>query len=173
MSLVAAGLSTAWVHAEDAVAEPARLAGSYVYSGGEKGEEALRQAIATVVGQMNFLIRGIASGRLQNTNQPYRTVQFVVTPDGLEFTRDGGNPVKTDLKGTPADWTREDKKVYKVSQQWQDGVLVQRFEASDGSRTNRYRLAADGAALTMDVTVESPKLPTPLRYSLEFRRKVR
>ncbi len=144
--------------------------GAYAYAGGDAGRQAMLQAVDTAAAGVSFVIRPIARKRLRDTNQPYDTVSFRIQPGEIVCTRNGKSPIRSDEKGTPVQWTREDGKLYQVTQQFKDGAFTQLYKAEDGSRTNHFTLSADGAKLSLEVTVESPKLPKPLRYSLEFRR---
>jgi hypothetical protein len=51
----------------------------------------------------------------------------------------------------------------------QGDVLVERFQAYNGTRTNTYSLTTEGN-LQMEVKVESPEMPTVLSYKLDYSR---
>ncbi len=57
-----------------------------------------------------------------------------------------------------------------MSSEWDNGRLEQRFQAEDGRRVNLYSVSADGNTLTMNVTITSPRLPSPLTYKLVYNR---
>lgn len=130
----------------------------------------VREAINTAVRPMNFITRPIARGRLVKTNEPYQRVVLAQQNGRVSTVMDDRAPIVTPADGTAIDWTREDGEQLKVSTRWVNGKLVQRFQAEDGARTNTYSVSPDGRTLTMDVLIESGKLPRPLTYKLVFDR---
>ena len=128
------------------------------------------QAIAKAVKDMNFVTRPIARGRLQKTNQPYQTVTIANAGANTVVTIDKQPARSAPSNGTPVDWTRADGEKFKLSMTWANGQLTESFKAEDGQRENTYVLSPDGATLTMNVKVSSPRLPKPLTYKLLFKK---
>jgi hypothetical protein len=60
--------------------------------------------------------------------------------------------------------------VFDVSARLGAGALTQTFKSEEGERVNEFHLQPDGT-LSLDVTVTSPKLPAPVKYTLQFRRE--
>lgn len=148
------------------VAAPFVGSWTYVAQSGDVIGDAIERGTA----DMNFVTRPIARRRLRATNSPYATMEIRV----------GGGSVTTLLEGrdvtSPADgraiaWTREDGEVMQVATSLRDdGTLVQTFTAQDGSRENVYSVSPDGRRLTLQVTIRSERLPSPITYRLLYDR---
>jgi hypothetical protein len=130
----------------------------------------VNRAIETAVSRMSFVTRPIARGRLRRTNTAYNRVVINYTQTEVSTTFDQRRPVESPANGQPVKWTREDGEKFDLSTEWQNGRLVQTFRAEDGSRTNTYTISPDGRTLTMNVTLRSPRLTSPLEYKLVFNR---
>jgi hypothetical protein len=120
---------------------------------------------------MNFVIRPIARRRLEHTNQPATAVRLALGPKDVEIQFDARVPVRTPIDGRAISWTREDGERFMVRSTLEASWLIQRFEAPDGAKTNRFELDSDRLLLKVHVTVESSKLPKPLSYTLVYRRQ--
>ena len=145
------------------------LEGSYVLV--SPGRAEIDRAIETAIARMNFVTRPIARGRLRRTNVPYGRLRVSVSPSEIVTTADDGSPVVTPPSGTFVKWEREDGETFDVATRWQGDTLSQTFRADDGQRDNLYTLGPDGRTLTLAVTLSSPRLPNPLRYSLTYRKE--
>ena len=150
-------------------AQSPALEGSYTLVAETAGE--INRAIEGAIRQMNFVIRPIARGRLRKTNIPYARLRVTVTPTEITTVVDRGNPVVTPSNGTIVKWRREDGETFDVSTSWQGEKLQQTFRAEDGQRENIYSLDPDGATLSLAVTLTSPRLSAPVRYTLKYRRE--
>jgi len=149
-------------------AQEATLKGTWRYNA--QASDNVLQRINAAVQRMNFVTRPIARGRLNRTNQPYQRLVVDFNAQQVSITMDQRAAITTPANGTPIKWTREDGEVLDVSTEWENGVLEQTFKAEDGQRVNRYSISGDGSTLTMNVTVTSPRLPSPLTYKLVFNR---
>jgi hypothetical protein len=133
--------------------------------------ESVAKAVDHVVARMNFLLRPFARRRLMQTNRPAQELQLSLGPGNHEIRFDTRAPIWTPAGGQAITWIREDGEQFLVRTTLTGSELVQRFEAPDGSKTNRYQVDPDGLQLRLHVTVESPQLPSPLTYTLIYRRK--
>ena len=130
----------------------------------------VNRAIETAVARMSFVTRPIARGRLRRTNQPYNRVVVNYTTSQVSTTFDQRRAIESPANGQPVKWTREDGEKFDLSGHVTNGVLTQTFVAEDGRRTNTYTLSPDGKTLTLNVRVESPRLPKPVMYKLVYHR---
>jgi hypothetical protein len=146
----------------------AQLNGTFALNRGQSDD--IAAAINRAVSRMNFVTRPIARGRLTRTNTAYSRITIGYNPEHVTIQYDQRAPIHTPANGTPVQWTREDGEKFMVSTEWTHGHLEQTFRADDGQRVNVYTLSEDGATLTMDITVTSPRLPAPVRYKLVFNR---
>lgn len=129
----------------------------------------VEKAIETTVAPMNFVIRGIAKGRLQKVNQPYQHMTLNVGSK-ISIATDGREAING-ANGSTFKWTRpEDGEKLDVTLRSTGGSLEETFASSDGKRVNVFTPSADGKKLTMSVTVTSGKLPKPLTYKLVYKR---
>lgn len=126
------------------------------------------KAIEEVVAKMNFVIRPIARSRLTKTNTPSTKLSIAVA-DQIEIGLDP-KPVTAPSDGKAVAWTRPDGETFQVSVRQEGARLVETFTGKDGSRRNTFSLLDGGKCLAMDVQVESPKLPEPVRYRLVYAR---
>jgi hypothetical protein len=129
------------------------------------------KAIEATVKGMNIFAKPIARDRLRKTNiPPYQRIVISYTQAEVSITTDQRAPIRTPVKGTPVDWTREDGEKLKVSTIWENGKLKQTFKGKDGQRVNLCSISADEETLTMQVSVTSSKLPRPLTYTMVYKR---
>lgn len=149
------------------LADATELAGFYTASDQQATIDA---AIDKAVAQMSFIKRPIARSRLKKTNPSYRTITITIAGEVLEIQFDDRKPIRMRDDGRPTEWTREDGEVFKVSAKQQERTLVQTFEAEDGERINTFSLGPAGRELSLQVTIKSPQLPTPVEYTLAFTR---
>ena len=146
----------------------AAMAGTYVLDRARSGD--LNRDVERIVSRMNFVIRPMARVRLRRTNQTYERIAVAFGGGNISITLDQCSALVTPANGTTVDWTREDGDRLKVSSEWQNGTLEQRFSAEDGQRLNRFSLSLDGQVLTLDVTVTSSRLPHPFDYKRVYTR---
>ena len=136
-----------------------------------QGSAEINGAIDAAVRRLSFVLRPIARGRLRRVNVPYERLQLNVTPSQVTTIADGGKPVVSPPGGAVVKWVREDGEEFQVSTEWRGETLVQTFRADDGQRVNEYTVGPDGRTLTLGVTVSSPRLSAPVKYSLTYRKE--
>lgn len=144
---------------------------SHRYAGGEQGRAAVEEAIDDATEDMSALVRGIARRRLREANPIIDEIGFSLGGDPLRASYVGGRIIETPASGAAVDWVDPFGDTVKVSQRWSDGELVQRMFDDNGSRTNVYRFSDDGQRMTMSVEIASPRLPKPIRYRLDYRKR--
>jgi len=141
-----------------------------VYVNATQPADTIDQAIDAAVAKMNFIKRPIARGRLARTNPLYGRIEISQDAAEIRVRFDDGNPVVMPLDGASTQWTRGDGEVFDVSANLQESQLIQTFKAGDGQRVNHFSLEPDGSTLTLQVTLSSPQLPEPVKYTLTYRR---
>ena len=164
VALVAAPASIAPLQAQSAP-----IQGTFVYVA--QGSDDINAAIDNAVRRMNFVTRPIARGRLRKTNEVYNVIRFNNSATQVSVTIDQRAAIVSPASGAAVKWTREDGEVLDLATRWTNGALEQSFTAEDGKRVNTYTLSPDGNGLSMQVTITSPRLAAPLRYTLRSRRQ--
>jgi hypothetical protein len=110
-----------------------------------------------------------AKHRLQDTNRPYESIEFRPESDSLTTVTEFYT-LTTPRNGTLEHWERKKGDFIDVTTHVDGSRLEQTFDAEDGKRVNVYTLSPDGSTLTLEVTVTSPKLSSPLTYRQVYRR---
>ena len=155
-----------------ASAQKATIEGTFNASNASQSEQQIERAIESAVAKMNFVTRPIARGRLKKTNPVYQRIRIGEEGGQISVQFDDRKPIQMPVDGRAVKWTREDGEVFDVSATRQAVILTQTFKAEDGERINRFSPRADGSALTLDVTITSPRLPAPVKYALEYQRQL-
>ena len=135
-----------------------------------KASDNVGNAIEKQTASMNFITRPIARGRLKKTNPAYDSIGIAFPANNISITLDQRKAIVFPASGAAVKWTREDGETFDLSGHVANGVLTQTFVAEDGRRTNTYTLSPDGKTLTLNVKVESPRLPKPVTYKLVYHR---
>lgn len=145
------------------------LEGRYRYAGGE-AEDALRKAaIDRAISDMFFAIRPIARHRLGNATRILPWISFSFGggqirtrgPESLDLQSPDGSSIVHTWRGEKS----------RATQRLTANGVMQRFVADDGTGQSEWRLSPDGSTLTLRVTITSPRLPTPVVFSLTYRRE--
>ena len=166
LAVVLAFFSPRSAHATD---DRARFSGAsfrYVGSGGEQA--ARRAAIDRGIDSLFFAIRGIARSRLSEGTKIDPWVAFSIDAATIRVrapSADAMSPASGELVdfGSSSDGT-------KLSQHLDGSKITQMFVTGEGSRVNEWSLSPDAAALSLKVTVSSPKLSHPVIYTLTYER---
>lgn len=165
--LCAAAALAALAAPTQAQVEPDAVHGVFVVT--TPDDSGIKAAIDDAVAKMNFLFRSIARGRLLDTNPRYQRIEIGAAGSQVSVQFDRRKPILMPTGGSAVKWTREDGEVFDVSARMQAGLLTQTFSSDEGQRVNEFRLHPDGT-LSLDVSVTSPRLPQPVRYTLQFQR---
>ncbi len=144
--------------------------GAAVYVLVPDSSDNIRAAIDRTVSHMNFIVRGIARGRLSKINPTPHQMRVDVEADTVSVAFDAGNPVATPLNGDTVAWrnplTGETNHAHVAVA---GDTVRQTIVAPDGERENALIFSDDGTRLRLRVTVTSHRLPRPLIYELLFR----
>jgi hypothetical protein len=157
--------------ASDPALQP--FAGRYHYVGGDAEIQALDRAIAEVVDQMNFFIRGIARRRLRAPNLPSNEVNVFLEKGQIRINRPGQPEVTAPANGKPITWRHPtDGDVFQVTHGVDDeSVLYQRFEGERSISRNHFVLREDAKHLTIHTVITADRLPAPLRFKMTYERQ--
>lgn len=167
---LATALLSVWLIANGVnTALAADLRGEYTLDSAASDD--VKPVIDRVVASMNFITRPIARSRLAKGTKAAPILALDYDEREIVVTFEPKNPVRMPTSGASVPWTREDGETFQVTAQWKGAELSQTFKASDGDRTNVFRLDPSGEKLLMQVTLSSPRLPSPVQYTLVYRRR--
>ncbi len=170
LSLVALTLWLATAHAQAPDDTPdERVLGAWTLASSEaEARRLVNAAVNETANAMDFFVRGFARSRLRQ-GTPVRERIEIRRPDGervtVRFDREtytttlGRAEVRRNPAGEPVQVT---------ARFGRDGELVQVFETAQGTRTYVYRPTDEGLRVT--TRTESPRLPRPMVFTLEYRR---
>lgn len=155
--------------APSALAAAPTLMGSYAVDMAKS--DSVPDAIEKALSQVNPIIKLVARGRLTSTNVVNATITLSASGGNLTVVRAGAPVMTGPSNGSSFRWAREDGEMLDVSLKLTGNHLVQTFKAKEGQRTNTYDLNPDGKGMKVAVRVTSDKLPTPLTYTLAYKRQ--
>lgn len=164
-----AGATAVRAQAVAGMGEAPAIVGTYTYVA--EGSDDIEEAIDDAVSKVSWFIRTFARSRLRNTNPLYERIVIERSDTAWSILVDDRKPVVAPVDGSAVKWEREDGEVFDVSIELLDpSTLKQLFVAEDGERENLYRLGPGGDAMSMTVTIRSPKLKEPLVYTWNYER---
>ncbi len=135
----------------------------------EEAQRRVDEAVAASLQGFAFFVRPLAQRPLQRAGVFCRTLDSVLA-DGLwrlGCVEHGDERAAVPLDGTPTTYEREGVMI--TANLHDRDPLAVRFATGDGHRITTYRFAAERADL--DFFVASPRLTTPLRWSLPYVRE--
>ena len=128
--------------------------GAAVYVLVPDSSDNIPKAIDHVVSHMNFIVRGIARGRLTKINPTPHQVRVDLETDTVSVAFDAGNPVVTPLNGDTVAWrnplTGETNHAHVAVA---GDTVRQTIVAPDGERENALIFSDDGSHVRLRVTV--------------------
>ena len=146
-----------------------RSAGTFYFAGGEQERVLLERAIENLVKDSSWIARPFIRRRLRARAGIAPWVTFAFPPGLIKTVIPAHPPVLSPDSGAEVDYAFEGENV-RASQRFQGEHLLQSFRAREGTRINEYVLVGQNATLVLHVTLESPRLPRPLHYTLTYRR---
>ena len=128
-------------------------------------------AIEQTVGAMNFFLRSVARGQLQENTPINRTITLRFTaPDRIRIRFDTGWTTTTRVGRTGRARSLEGDEM-RVTQRFRDdGSLEHVFQTDQGTRWNVYTSTGENT-LRVDATTQGMMMPQPMRFSLDYRRR--
>ncbi|MGB5812145.1 MAG: hypothetical protein WBG86_16535 [Polyangiales bacterium] len=146
-----------------------KLAGSYTLVGSQAASATTIEAsIDAAVASLGGLKKGIARKRLAAVNKAI--VRLKLSSTGKQVTVGMDSYVVTaPLDGKPVVVKTPSGDEARASFKLEHATLVQEMVQSKGTRENTFRFNSDGN-LVMHVKETSPQLPTPVSYSLVYKR---
>ena len=140
-------------------------------------QDRLEEAVERAVAPLNFVVRSVARRRLLAVNKPSGRVEIIVRGDSVILRYAGQPEVRARRNGTARPWRNtagEDISVEIRAPQLATGstpLLSERYVAEDGTRENRWFLDESTGRARLEVTVSSPRLPSPVTLQLTYTRR--
>lgn len=128
-------------------------------------------AIDKSLSHLNLLVRWRAGDILRQNNQIATEIMISTQADKILVMTPLRKVWWTGLDGKPRAIVTPRGKKATLSRSYESSRLVERFVSERGKRTHRISLSKDGQLMFWQVTVESEELPTPIRYTLKYRRR--
>lgn len=151
-------------------AQASSLAGKWVLQDADNTQIKLDEAVEHVAQEMNFFIRALARSALKKQTQICQ--QWLLSQTGNQFQWQCDNAeadtIPLTANGEVIKKDEEDIEISGTYQQTEDSVVVV-LESERGKRTNTWQSVSD-SELTFTVTLESERLPTPLTWSLTYKK---
>jgi|GEM_PF-3314797 len=140
--------------------------GHYVYAGGARQTQALRDEIDAATEDLNVALRALARRKIWKSQEPARMMTIVVDGDEVSIVRSGGKP---EFVGTLGGGTFPVENKYRGRFRWRRGKLGVDITGGDQFTTLRLSLDPDKRTVTMRTTIEHEMLPRPVRLKKTFR----
>jgi hypothetical protein len=148
-----------------------KMTGTYRYAALESDNKAHLDAIEGVVQQMNFVIRPFARTRIRKRTIPYQTIEMRVGGNFVETKFDAHPYRKTDLKGTYLRFKDGKNRDAFLFRKRQGNKLYEKGGREGNTRQTIYEISPDGKTLTVDIQIESVRLPGAIKYKLTYVRR--
>lgn len=155
-------------HAEGVSNAP--LAGTFRYAGTANEEIARKVAIDKAIDGLFFAIRPIARSRLSSGTKIDPSVTFTFEPGKIRVKVPSAPEAISPDNGTPVDFISDGERSKLSQRQSGPSKVTQLFQAEEGRRQNEWSLSQDGGTLSLRVIISSPKLSSPLVYTLTYKR---
>jgi len=136
----------------------------------DEAQQVIDQAIEVGTRDMKGLRRRIARSRLRRISPPSAQLR-IQAKDGQLVTEFDGRRYRAPTNGNPERGVDPRGKRVTVSYHVVGNVLQARYLGDDVEKRVDFEPAADGAGLTLHVTLLSEELPKPVRYNVQYRRE--
>lgn len=135
-----------------------------------KNEATIKKGIKTAISDMSFITKPIAKRKLTKSNLAFKKLTFDFPGNKVSITHDARKAVVSPASGAKAKWTREDGETFTVTQKVGEDTITQKFIAGEGVKTLTYKFSQDFSTVKVSVRLDSPKLPAPLKYTMNYKK---
>lgn len=140
------------------------------WEGSAEAASIVDTAIERATSAMSTFVRGIARSLLQTRNAPPARIGMNYDDGFVEFAFGRAPAHRLPLSGEAV---QQGQISLRLRVEPAPEVALHHIaETGEGTRESIFRVNASSDGLTMDVTVTSPRLPEPVRYTLQFSRLV-
>ncbi len=170
--LISAWAAPAAPQAEDLEGARARFEGTWQLAvTSAQAQQTIEQGIERAIEGLPFYAQPIARDRLRSGTPVIRRIELAFGGEGDVAVSFDGRRYETPLGRTVARTRQGDGERLRVTQRLRPtGELEQVFEGASGTRWYVYTPRGDGQ-LRLDSTTNSERLPQPVHFALEYRRR--
>jgi len=130
--------------------------------------EEIRARVETCVAGVGPLRRALVRWALLSATAPCARIGIEDEEGKLAIRCDDQKIAVAPDDGREVTFTGDDGRAMQLVHRVEDnGTVFQSFEGKHGTRINRFARRPEGG-LTVEVTIQSPQLEEPLRYSLRY-----
>ncbi len=149
----------------------ANFAGTFTYAGGKKQIEKTEAEIERGLEEVNFVVRSVARGKLQDICKPHKKLNFKVQGKTLTTSSERHGPWSSPVDGSTFNGKNESGDPIKIQRKWRKNRIVETLRSERGVITRVFTLSKDGKSLTMSVSLKSSKFDETIKYAYSYRRK--
>ncbi len=148
------------------------LAGSYTLQSG--APDRLQEAVERAVAPLSFVVRPVARRRLLALNQPSTRVEILVRDDSIVIRYSNQPELRAQRRGAARPWQNTAGETLSVEVRapaqavGSEPLLFERYTAEDGTRENRWFLNPSTGQARLEVSIASPRLPSPMKLQLTY-----
>lgn len=149
-----------------------RFSGAWIWTGRPEEITARDDAVDRGIKSLFFAIRGIARSRIQSSVAIRKKLGFAFRNGTIVTSASGRADAVSPETGVAVPFKGEDGKSVKLTQSFTtDARLQQTFHGEEGGRSATFTVTPDGKTLRATYKLFSPKLSTPIVYTLTYRRE--
>ncbi len=166
---VGGAVGAAPAHAAATSATSPALSGRFRYVGPSSQAATIEAGIEAAIASLPESLQPVARRRLKIATAIPGAVVLEVGEEQRRVSLDARTI--TTKPGRTVTWADGTGSLSRVTHEVGASGLTERLVSVEGTRENVYRVGEDGRALTMAVTIRSPHLAAPIRYSLSYVRE--
>lgn len=140
--------------------------GHYIYAGGERQKQEIRDEIEAATEDLNIALRGLARRKIWQSQEPSTMMTIVVDGDDISIVRSGG---KAEFIGRIGGKTFAVDKKYRGRFKWRNGKLMVDITGGDQHTMVRFTVNPERRTVTLRTTIEHDMLPRAVRIKKTFR----
>lgn len=143
--------------------------GKYKYAGPKSEKEVIKKQVDEIVWKADESIRMMAQETLNKRTHVPEWWDIKQSGNKVTIHAEGRTVEKHDLTKASTDGLDQDGNPASLKAVKEGNVLTQWIVTTDGTRINTFHPQADGS-LKVDVEIQSPRLPKPIKYTLTYKK---
>lgn len=140
--------------------------GHYIYAGGDRQKQEIRDEIEAATEDLNIALRALARRKIWKSQEPSTMMTIMIDGDDISIVRSGG---KAEFIGRIGGKTFSVENKYRGRFKWRNGKLVVDITGGDQHTMVRLSVNPQRRTVTMRTTIEHNMLPRPVHIKKTFR----